>query len=75
MNLQNAFIQLRDAWFYQKLYSQPSERDWEDSEAMQYREERNKEQKELFDKQTNDIINGMYKPIAPTCSYDMSLFE
>lgn len=68
MNLEAAFRELRDEWFKAQLRPQSHERDWEIEEE---RVVINQQRRELFDKQTEEIISGEDKPIAPTCEADM----
>lgn len=71
MQIEEAFRKLREEWFMRHLYSRDHERDSEDDDRAKYREEGNKELKAKYDEQTEAIIKGADKPIAPTCSYDM----
>lgn len=54
------FRQLREAWFQKVLMSRPHEKEWED-EVM----------KREFDKQTEELLAGQIRSIAPHRSYDM----
>jgi hypothetical protein len=68
---ENAFRELRNFWFNKHLYSRPSEREWEDEDRDLQRKESNKYYKEIFDQDTEDIIIGKSRPIAPTSIFQM----
>lgn len=71
-NIEKAFRELRERWFYNHLCSYAHEREWEDEERSKRREENNKSTKKMFDLQTEDIIAGSTELcIAPTCSNDL----
>ena len=71
MELEKAFRELRDTWFTNHLKKHAQERVWEDEEDEQYREEDNKRIKIKYDEQTEAIIRGENKPLAPKCPFDM----
>ena len=69
-----AFRQLREAWFVSNLASHAHEREWEDEDQEKRREASNQVTKQLYDKQTEMIVNGDEVPkfrIAPTCGHDL----
>lgn len=74
-SLIDAFRTLRESWFNRVLRSYSHEREWEDDERGNYREERNKELKELYDKQTEQIICGGHAAVCPSCEHDMRMGE
>lgn len=61
MELEEAFRELRNKWFAYHLKSHPHAR-MDDGEKLL---------KIKYDEQTEAIIKGENKPLAPTCSYDM----
>ncbi len=71
MNLEKSFRELRNKWFVYHLENHEPERDWEDEERTRYREEGNRRMRIKYDAQTEDIIRGIERPIAPTCQFDM----
>lgn len=77
-SLIDAFRTLRESWFNRVLRSYSHEREWEDDERGNYREERNKELKELYDKQTERIIYQGWETnsiVCPSCERDMRMGE
>jgi len=70
-----SFKELRECWYHSNLHLYAHERIWEDEEDEEIRERSNRTIKELFDKQTNDLINGIRRPIAPHCENDMRQSE
>lgn len=68
---ETAFRTLRKTWFDTKLRSYPHEREWEDDTRASLREENNENMRKLYDKQTEQILAGENKPIAPRCHNDM----
>ena len=65
-----AFRKLRDAWFYAEIASYPGEREWEDEDRELSRERGNNRAKGYYDAQTEEILKGIDRPIAPTCEAD-----
>ena len=71
MKLEEAFRGLREKWFIYHLESHAHERVDESEEDAKYREENNNRIKIKYDEQTEAIIKGDNKPLAPTCWFDM----
>lgn len=71
MTLEDAFRQLRHAWFMQGLHCYAHERDWELESDELRREQRNAEMRAIYDADTERIIAGGAGTIAPTCWADM----
>jgi hypothetical protein len=69
--IENAFRELRLAWFNSKLKSYPHERDWESESKEELRNKWNDELWQQYNQQTEDIINGLDRPISPRCGYDI----
>ena len=72
MFLEHAFRELRTAWFNRHLRSHAHEREWEDDEHKERRERNNQGLKFQYDTDTEAIINGVDRPIAPTCGADLN---
>jgi hypothetical protein len=53
------------------LQSHTQERVNESEDDEKYREENNNRTKIKYDEQTESIIKGANKPLAPTCCFDM----
>ena len=68
----DSFRKLRNAWFNSILRFHAHEREWESEEHEKVRETNNRKMKEKFDKQTELIINGSEKSIAPYCWNDLN---
>jgi hypothetical protein len=71
MKLEDAFRGLREKWFIYHLQRHAQERVNESEEDEKYREEDNNKTKIKYDEQTESIIKGVNKPLAPTCEFDM----
>ena len=66
-----AFRVLRKEWFDSQLRSEPQHRVWEDDSVTKMRDRQNQEMWELYDQQTQEIIAGEDRPIAPRCHNDL----
>lgn len=67
-----AFRELRAAWFDFRLRVPPHPRSWEDSFDESSRESNNARLREIYDQQTELIIQGdSLLLVAPTCSADL----
>ena len=71
MKLDDAFRELRQAWFMHILKENGPEREWETTDGENARGERNLELHKRFTNQTEAIINGANRCIAPHCKADM----
>jgi hypothetical protein len=71
MSPEDAFRNLRNAWFNKVLKSRAHEREWEDQEAEDRREMNNARKRYAFDIQTEEILRGEDRCIAPICINDM----
>ena len=69
----DAFRQLRTAWFNKVLKSYTSEREWENNEDQLERLNRNLDLKTLYDQQTEQIIDGKQRCVAPKCANDVTV--
>ena len=69
MTIQDAFRELREAWFNAVLKSQPHERESVERETQ--RELDTFEIKATFDDQTESIIEGDDYTVAPYCAADL----
>ena len=69
--LETAFRFLREQWFNKYLRQWPAEREWEDEEKHLLRVKYNDSLKQKYDRQTNDIIRGIDRVIAPRCANDL----
>lgn len=67
----DAFRQLREAWFRTQLQLDAHEREWESEASESQRLAYNAEMKAIFDADTEAIIRGENRPIAPTCWHDL----
>lgn len=70
-HLEKAFRKLREQWFNRHLRSYAPEREDEDYERATAREEGNASLKSTYDEDTDAIIAGSKRAIAPTCGYDL----
>ena len=68
---EKAFRELRDRWFKLHLTSKPHERVWEEEHETAYREAQNKAKRVLFDADTEAILQGEDRPVAPMCWSDI----
>ena len=68
---ETAFRKLRIKWFDYNLFSYGPEREWEDEDRSEMRVLQNKECRIKFDQQTEEILGGINRCIAPTCEHDM----
>jgi len=68
---EEAFRKLREAWFNAHLKSNPHEREWEDETDVAMRNEDNAKIKLQFDEDTEAILRGEDRAIAPRCLADM----
>ena len=75
MNLEEAFRKLREKWFVYHLQRYAHERMDESEEDERTRKEDNKRMKIKYDEQTEAIIRGENKPLAPTCTFDMERYD
>jgi hypothetical protein len=67
---EKAFVELREKWFNSHIKTCSHEREWEDEEASIRRKLYNEEMKRVFDKDTEAILNGEDRPVAPYCAND-----
>lgn len=74
MTLEENFRKLRNKWFNYHLYSNTHERVWETEEHEHEREEENLILKKRFDKDTEALIQGKKRCIAPICEHDMEVY-
>ena len=65
MTLDEAFRELRGRWFQLHLTSRPHERVWEEEHETAYREAQNKAMRVMFDADTDAILRGEDRPVAP----------
>jgi len=73
--LKDSFRELRNAWFLSKLKSYCHERNHESDRSRELREEGNRLLKEVFDSDTELIIKGHNRCIAPKCNNDLQKKE
>lgn len=66
------FRELRNEWFEANMYRYSPERIWEDDNEIEARQSSNEKLRKEFDKQTDELLRGEYRCIAPTCAYDMT---
>ncbi len=66
-----AFRELRKEWLSHRLLDHEHEREWESAAAEKARERENTKKKALFNKQTEEILQGRKHPVAPWCLMDM----
>lgn len=71
MNKDEAFRELRERWFNQVIRSHAHERIWEEDAETQVREDHNRLMKAKFDKDTEAILSGEERAIAPRCLNDL----
>jgi len=71
MTVQDAFRELRTAWFNTVLKRKAHEREWEPADRETQRELDNFNLKAIFDDQTEGIIEGDDFTVAPRCSAEM----
>ncbi len=70
------FRQLRESWFNARLRSQAQERVWESEGCELLRDEKNKENKAVYDRQTEALLEGDERfMVNPSCAYDLSSRE
>ena len=67
------FRELRKFWFNYHLKSYAHEREWEDKHSQIKRQKENENLWQQYSQQTEDIINGLDRCIAPTSSYEMDI--
>jgi len=67
----SSFRDLREAWFNKHLRSYAQERVWEEKYEEQRRIKQNEVMKREFDEDTEAIIRGEKRSLAPTCGHDM----
>jgi hypothetical protein len=67
MNIEDAFRQLRKAWFDAHIYLYAHERESESRSRTAEREAMNRRSRRLYDAQTEAIIRGEPAPVAPRC--------
>lgn len=73
---QQLFRQLRSSWFDRVLQSKPQEHQWEEPEEAEARAEDNAERRELYDRQTEALLNGHRQfPVTPYCLNDYYRFR
>ena len=68
----NAFRELRTAWFNTVLMDRGYEREFETDENLEMRTIRNKTAKIRFDADTESIILGHSRSVCPRCQNDMN---
>ena len=69
------FREVRKAWFFKVLYQSPPEREWETEEAELNRLANNHDMQERFDVDTEALLSGEDRMIAPRCSNDLGKVE
>lgn len=67
MKPKKLFREMRLAWFYKVLYFGAPERVWEDEEAEARRMEINDQMRAKYDADTEAILKGEVRLLAPTC--------
>lgn len=70
-DLETAFRELRERWFNRVLRQYEPEREWEDKEATVAREGNNVSLKRLYDEDTDALVSGNKRAIAPRCQHDI----
>lgn len=68
-----AFRELRTQWFNTQLRSHPPEREWENESETDARNQRNDENQAFFDRQTEEIIDGYARCVAPLSINDLCI--
>jgi len=68
----DAFRSLRKAWFDHHLRANAPEREWEDDDTERDRHHRNAELQTRYDEDTERILQGEERPIAPRCTADLT---
>ena len=66
------FRKLREAWFISELKSHAHEREWESEDREAIRQEQNKRLKQKFDEQTEGLLLGVCRQIAPKCLAELA---
>jgi hypothetical protein len=69
---EKAFRELRESWFYSKLFSRPHDRIWEDESDEEIRDKYNKSLKEKYDQDTEAILRGEDRIISPHCAASLN---
>lgn len=64
----SAFVKLREAWYYARLTRCAPEREWETEEQEADRVGHNLTMKLQYDKDTDAIMRGEHREIAPHCA-------
>lgn len=68
--LEDDFRELRQRWFSRVIADRGPEREWEGQQREAERIRRNDEMRQVYDRQTEDIIAGESFPVAPACPAD-----
>ena len=71
MSLEDSFRELRGRWFNAILASKAHERVWETAEEEEAREAVNTCLRAVYDTDTEAIIHGAIRPVAPRCGHDL----
>jgi len=69
--LEDVFRELRKKWFDMEIREYPHERVWETEDDETWRVRRNREAWHEYCKDTEAIINGEERNVAPRCCNDM----
>ncbi len=72
MGLEDSFRELRGQWFNAILASKAHERVWESEEEEEAREALNSVLLAVYDRDTEAIIRGALRQVAPQCGHDLS---
>lgn len=72
LSVEEMFRQLREDWFNSQLRLNPHERDGETQMQEEFRERDNADLKVRYDEDTEAILRGENRPIAPQCEADLS---
>ncbi|MHC4699583.1 MAG: hypothetical protein ACYTFQ_03305 [Planctomycetota bacterium] len=71
MKPKNLFREMRLAWFFKVLYFGAPDRVWEDDEAEARRMEINDRMRADYDADTEAILRGEDRMLAPRCLNDL----
>lgn len=71
MSLENAFRELRAVWFREHMTRRGPEREWETAEQEQARDRRNEQLRQRYDADTEAILRGEGRTVAPRCEADL----
>ncbi len=65
MSVEEAFRELRAAWFNRVLRSEACEREWESESQEDLREQLNAAMRRAYDADTNAILRGENRAVTP----------